>query len=110
MPASIRFRSRQMSALWRSGGSSTISNPCHKPCQESLRELLNSGRRSYECEHGIHTFEKATRQTLDLSAIPLLPAELHLPVVVDPSHTTGHWQYAGPHSQCRCDSQSCRLA
>src|SRR6266487_329227 len=43
MPASIRFRSRQMSAPWRSGGSSTISNPCLKPCQESLRELLNSG-------------------------------------------------------------------
>jgi 3-deoxy-7-phosphoheptulonate synthase len=48
------------------------------------------------CERGIRTFEKATRNTLDLSAVPVLQAESHLPVVVDPSHSTGHWQYVAP--------------
>lgn len=41
------------------------------------------------CERGIRTFETATRNTLDLSAIPLLKTMSHLPVVVDPSHGTG---------------------
>lgn len=45
------------------------------------------------CERGIRTFETATRNTLDLSAIPVLKHETHLPVVVDPSHATGHWEY-----------------
>jgi 3-deoxy-7-phosphoheptulonate synthase len=41
------------------------------------------------CERGIRTFEDATRNTLDLSAVPLLKARSHLPVIVDPSHGTG---------------------
>ena len=41
------------------------------------------------CERGIRTFENATRNTLDLSAVPLLKKRSHLPVVVDPSHATG---------------------
>ena len=41
------------------------------------------------CERGIRTFETATRNTLDLSAVPLLKSMTHLPVVVDPSHGTG---------------------
>ncbi|MBU0677497.1 MAG: 3-deoxy-7-phosphoheptulonate synthase [Verrucomicrobia bacterium] len=45
------------------------------------------------CERGIRTFETATRNTLDLSVIPVLKHETHLPVVIDPSHGTGHWQY-----------------
>ncbi|MCL2352012.1 MAG: 3-deoxy-7-phosphoheptulonate synthase [Firmicutes bacterium] len=43
------------------------------------------------CERGIRTFETATRNTLDLSAVPVLKAKSHLPVFVDPSHGTGHW-------------------
>lgn len=42
------------------------------------------------CERGIRTFETATRNTLDLSAIPVLKKQTHLPVIVDPSHGTGH--------------------
>jgi 3-deoxy-7-phosphoheptulonate synthase len=42
------------------------------------------------CERGIRTFENATRNTLDLSAVPLVRSLSHLPVVVDPSHATGH--------------------
>jgi len=41
------------------------------------------------CERGIRTFETATRNTLDLAAIPLLKQKSHLPVIVDPSHGTG---------------------
>jgi 3-deoxy-7-phosphoheptulonate synthase len=43
------------------------------------------------CERGIRTFEPATRNTLDLNAIPVLKRATHLPVIVDPSHGTGHW-------------------
>jgi len=43
------------------------------------------------CERGIRTFETSTRNTLDLSAVPLLKRWTHLPVIVDPSHGTGVW-------------------
>ena len=42
------------------------------------------------CERGIRTFETYTRNTLDLSAVPVLKDCSHLPVIVDPSHATGH--------------------
>lgn len=42
------------------------------------------------CERGIRTFEKATRNTLDLSAITVVKRRSHLPIIVDPSHATGH--------------------
>jgi 3-deoxy-7-phosphoheptulonate synthase len=48
------------------------------------------------CERGIRTFETATRFTLDLNAVPVLKRLTHLPVVVDPSHGTGHWEYVEP--------------
>ncbi len=51
------------------------------------------------CERGIRTFEKATRNTLDLSAVPVLQRETHLPVIVDPSHATGHWDLVEPMSR-----------
>lgn len=43
------------------------------------------------CERGIRTFETETRNTLDISAVPVLKNLTHLPVIVDPSHGTGHW-------------------
>ena len=43
------------------------------------------------CERGIRTFEQSTRNTLDLNAVPMLKRLSHLPVIVDPSHGTGHW-------------------
>ncbi|MGB4599278.1 MAG: 3-deoxy-7-phosphoheptulonate synthase [Trichlorobacter sp.] len=48
------------------------------------------------CERGIRTFETATRNTLDLSAIPVLKSKTHLPVVIDPSHGTGNYHYVAP--------------
>ncbi|RLD74928.1 MAG: 3-deoxy-7-phosphoheptulonate synthase, partial [Bacteroidetes bacterium] len=48
------------------------------------------------CERGLRTFETSTRNTLDLSAVPMLKNLTHLPVVVDPSHGTGHRWMVGP--------------
>ncbi len=48
------------------------------------------------CERGIRTFETATRNTADLSVVPLLRATSHLPVVFDPSHATGHRNLVAP--------------
>ena len=50
------------------------------------------------CERGIRTFERATRNTLDLSAVPVLREMTHLPVVVDPSHGTGKRSLVAPMS------------
>ena len=51
------------------------------------------------CERGIRTFETATRNTLDLSVVPLLKIRTHLPVIVDPSHGTGIRELVGPMSK-----------
>ncbi len=48
------------------------------------------------CERGIRTFEKRTRNTFDLNAVPVLHYLTHLPVVADPSHATGYTRYVGP--------------
>ena len=51
--------------------------------------LANGNSRVILCERGIRTFEKATRNTCDISAIPVIKSQSHLPVVVDPSHAAG---------------------
>ncbi len=50
------------------------------------------------CERGIRTFETATRNTLDLCCIPALKSMTHLPVIIDPSHSTGYSKYVKPMS------------
>ena len=45
------------------------------------------------CERGIRTFETYTRNTLDLSVIPIIKEKTHLPIIIDPSHATGNWRY-----------------
>ena len=44
------------------------------------------------CERGIRTFEKYTRNTLDLSVVPIIKEKTHLPIIIDPSHATGNWK------------------
>ena len=44
------------------------------------------------CERGIRTFEKYTRNTLDLSVVPIIKEKTHLPIIIDPSHATGDWK------------------
>ena len=48
------------------------------------------------CERGIRTYETATRNTLDLSAVPVIRKKSHLPIIVDPSHATGVRDYVEP--------------
>ena len=48
------------------------------------------------CERGIRTFETATRNTLDISAVPVIKRQSHLPIIVDPSHATGLWWAVEP--------------
>ena len=45
------------------------------------------------CERGIRTFETSTRNTLDISAVPVMNERTHLPIIVDPSHSTGAYKY-----------------
>ena len=57
----------------------------------SAEYIMASGNQNVIlCERGIRTFETYTRNTLDLSAVPVLRKLTHLPIVVDPSHGTGH--------------------
>lgn len=63
----------------------------------SAEYIMSEGNQSVIlCERGIRTFETATRNTLDLSAIPVLKEKTHLPVVIDPSHGTGNHRYVAP--------------
>ena len=51
------------------------------------------------CERGIRTFEDSTRFTLDISAVPVIKKLSHLPIVIDPSHCSGIWDYVAPLSK-----------
>lgn len=60
----------------------------------SAEYILSGGNsRLILCERGIRTYETATRNTTDINAIPVLKALTHLPVLLDPSHSTGHAEY-----------------
>ncbi|MEE0956284.1 MAG: 3-deoxy-7-phosphoheptulonate synthase [Eubacterium sp.] len=54
------------------------------------------------CERGIRTYETATRNTLDLSAVPVIRSKTHLPIIVDPSHATGVMAYVPPMCKAAC--------
>lgn len=63
----------------------------------SAEYIISSGNPNVIlCERGIRTFETATRNTLDLNAVPVLNSLTHLPVIVDPSHGTGIWNFVRP--------------
>jgi 3-deoxy-7-phosphoheptulonate synthase len=61
--------------------------------------LSNGNPNVVLCERGIRTFETSTRNTTDINAIPVLQSLSHLPVVLDPSHSTGHWEYVATIAQ-----------
>jgi 3-deoxy-7-phosphoheptulonate synthase len=78
--------------LLKRGLSSTI-----KEWLMSAEYIMSRGNQKVMlCERGIRTFETATRNTLDISAIPVLKQLTHLPVVVDPSHGVGKWNLVKP--------------
>jgi len=81
--------------LLKRGMSSTI-----KELLMSAEYILSEGNPNIIlCERGIRTFEDATRNTLDLSAVPIIKERSHLPVVVDPSHASGKWGLVAPLSK-----------
>ena len=84
--------SRQKPVLLKRGMSSTV-----KELLLAAEYIMSEG--NYDvilCERGIRTFEDATRNTLDLSIVPLIKQLSHLPVIVDPSHATGKWDLVPP--------------
>ena len=66
----------------------------------SAEYIMNGGNHDvFLCERGIRTFEQYTKNTLDLSAIPVIKELSHLPIIVDPSHATGRWRMVEPMSK-----------
>ncbi|HHV97242.1 MAG TPA: 3-deoxy-7-phosphoheptulonate synthase [Clostridiaceae bacterium] len=62
--------------------------------------ILSSGNDNVIlCERGIRTYETSTRNTIDMSAIPVVKELSHLPIIVDPSHASGTWKYVAPLSK-----------
>ncbi|MGB9732054.1 MULTISPECIES: 3-deoxy-7-phosphoheptulonate synthase [Calditerrivibrio] len=55
--------------------------------------LAEGNRNVVLCERGIRTFETSTRNTLDISCVPVVKDKSHLPIIIDPSHAAGHWHY-----------------
>ena len=82
----------KLPVMLKRGMSATI-----KDLLMSAEYILNEGNFNVLlCERGIRTFETYTRNTLDLNAVPVLKAETHLPIVVDPTHGIGLRQHVLP--------------
>lgn len=78
--------------LLKRGMSATV-----KELLMSAEYILSEGNHQLIlCERGIRTFENFTRNTLDLSAVPVIKSLSHLPVIVDPSHGVGKWEFVPP--------------
>jgi len=100
----IGARNVQNFALLKKAGQARKPVLLKRGMMTTLEELLMSAEYILSagnsqvilCERGIRTFETATRNTLDLSAVVVLKECSHLPVIVDPSHATGHWKYVTP--------------
>ncbi|MGD0006627.1 MAG: 3-deoxy-7-phosphoheptulonate synthase [Anaerolineaceae bacterium] len=82
----------QQPVLLKRGNSATIEE-----LLMAAEYILSHGnRRVILCERGIRTFETSTRNTTDINAVPVLKLLTHLPVILDPSHSTGRWEYVIP--------------
>jgi 3-deoxy-7-phosphoheptulonate synthase len=97
----VGARSMQNYALLNAVGESGRTVLLKRGLMSTIEELLMSAEyilaqgnsRVMLCERGIRTFEKYTRNTTDINAIPVLKEMTHLPVLLDPSHGTGKWEY-----------------
>ncbi len=100
----IGARNMQNYALLHAVGESQRPVLLKRGMMSTIEELLMSAEyilshgnnKVILCERGIRTFEKYTRNTVDISAVPLLKQLSHLPVIVDPSHGTGKWELVAP--------------
>ncbi|HRA01050.1 MAG TPA: N-acetylneuraminate synthase family protein, partial [Thermoflexales bacterium] len=97
----IGARNMQNFALLNAVGQSMKPVLLKRGMSATMEELLmaaeyimsNGNYNVMLCERGIRTFEKYTRNTLDINAVPVLQQLSHLPVIVDPSHATGKSEY-----------------
>jgi len=100
----IGSRNMQNFTLLDEVGGSRVPVLLKRGMSATLEELMHAAERVAAkgneqivlCERGIRTFETATRNTLDLNAVPYLKRWSHLPVIVDPSHGTGYWGMVPP--------------
>jgi len=97
----IGARNMQNYPLLNAAGEANVPVLIKRGLSATMEELLmaaeyvlaRGNRRVALCERGIRTFETATRNTTDINAVPFLKAQSHLPVLLDPSHATGRWEY-----------------
>lgn len=97
----IGARNMQNYSLLNAAGESQIPVLLKRGMSATIEELLmaaeyilsHGNRKVILCERGIRTYETSTRNTTDINAIPVLKSLTHLPVILDPSHATGQWQY-----------------
>src|SRR5206468_9239960 len=100
----IGARNMQNFALLKAVGKSRLPVLLKRGLMASIDEWLAAAEyvmaegngRVILCERGIRTFETATRNTLDLAAVPVLKERTHLPVIVDPSHAAGRRELVAP--------------
>ncbi len=100
----IGARNMQNFQLLREAGQSGLPVLLKRGMAATIDEWLNAAEYIMSegnpnvvlCERGIRTYETATRNTLDLSAVPVIRQKSHLPVIVDPSHATGVAAYVAP--------------
>jgi chorismate mutase/prephenate dehydratase len=100
----IGARNMQNFALLKAAGKTRLPVLLKRGLMASIDEWLAAAEyvmaegnaRVILCERGIRTFETATRNTLDLSAVPVLRERTHLPVIVDPSHAAGRREWVAP--------------
>ncbi len=97
----VGARNMQNYALLRALGETRLPVLLKRGMSATIDELLMSAEyilaggnpRVILCERGIRTFETATRNTTDINAIPVLKSLTHLPVILDPSHSTGYFEF-----------------
>lgn len=97
----IGARNMQNFILLKEAGRSGLPVLLKRGLSATIEEWLNAAEYIMSegnanvvlCERGIRTFETATRNTLDLSAVPVMKEKTHLPIIVDPSHSTGAYKY-----------------
>jgi 3-deoxy-7-phosphoheptulonate synthase len=100
----IGARNMQNFALLHAAGESQKTILLKRGMAATVDELLmaaeyilsHGNRNVILCERGIRTFETSTRNTTDINAIPVLKSLTHLPVLLDPSHSTGRWDLVAP--------------
>ncbi|MCI5649779.1 MAG: 3-deoxy-7-phosphoheptulonate synthase [Fusicatenibacter sp.] len=100
----IGARNMQNFQLLREAGKSGLPVLLKRGIAATIDEWLNAAEYIISegnpnvvlCERGIRTYETATRNTLDLSAVPVIRSKTHLPIIVDPSHATGVYSYVPP--------------